>query len=101
MFACEPQLEIMYTDSGLSNKAGSAGSCECLAGCAGIKGNVVLYTTLMSVCRRGGQPEMAVRIFRTMESDGLQLDVVRPQQDLLKIVQPTLLANCSPTCLCG
>ena len=44
---------------------------------------------------------MAVRIFRTMESDGLQLDVVRPQQDLLKIVQPTLLANCSPTCLCG
>lgn len=40
---------------------------------------MVLYTTLMSVCRRGGQPEMAVRIFRTMESDGLQLDVVSPQ----------------------
>ncbi|BDA43178.1 Pentatricopeptide repeat-containing protein At5g02860 [Coccomyxa sp. Obi] len=47
---------------------------------AGIKGNVVLYTTLMSVCRRGGQPEIAVRIFRTMESDGLQLDVVAYNQ---------------------
>lgn len=44
--------------------------------CAGIKGNVVLYTTLMSVCRRGGQPERAMRTFRTMEADGLQLDVV-------------------------
>jgi pentatricopeptide repeat protein len=53
--------------------SGEAGS-----GCAGIKGNVVLYTTLMNACRRGGQPELAMRIFRTMETDGLQLDVVMP-----------------------
>jgi pentatricopeptide repeat protein len=46
-------------------------------GCrAGIKGNVVLYTTLMSVLTRGGQPERAMRVFRTMEADGIELDVV-------------------------
>lgn len=51
-------------------------------GCAGIKGNVVLYTTLMNVCRRGGQPERAMAIFRTMETDGVQLDVVSPSQPI-------------------
>ena len=44
---------------------------------AGLKGNVVLYTTLMTVCHKGGQPERAMRIFRTMEGEGFQADVVR------------------------
>lgn len=44
---------------------------------AGIAGNVVLLTTLMHVCQRGGQPAKATRIFRAAEAAGLQLDVVR------------------------
>ncbi len=47
-------------------------------GLAGLEGNVVLYTTLMTVCHKGGQPERAMRIFRAMEGEGLQADVVRP-----------------------
>ena len=39
---------------------------------------MVLYTTLMTVCHKGGQPERAMRIFRAMEGEGLQADVVRP-----------------------
>lgn len=50
---------------------------ETLPADAGLKGNVVLYTTLMTVCHKGGKPERAMRIFRTMEADGLQADVVR------------------------
>ena len=50
---------------------------ELLPAHAGLKGNVVLYTTLMTVCHKGGKPERAMRIFRTMEGDGLQADVVR------------------------
>ena len=38
----------------------------------------MLYTTLMTVCHKGGQPERAMRIFRAMEGEGLQADVVRP-----------------------
>jgi pentatricopeptide repeat protein len=48
---------------------------------AGLKGNVVLYTTLMTVCHKGGKPERAMRIFRTMEGEGLQADVVRTLLD--------------------
>ena len=44
---------------------------------AGVKGNVVLYTSLMTVCHKGGQPGRAMVIFRTMECEGLQADVVR------------------------
>lgn len=43
---------------------------------AGLAGNVVTYTTLMNVCARGGQTEHAMRLFRTMEADGLDIDVV-------------------------
>jgi pentatricopeptide repeat protein len=43
---------------------------------AGTAGNVVLYTTLMHACARGGQGARAMRIFRTMEAQGLPLDVV-------------------------
>ena len=49
-----------------------------VVGQAGLEGNVVLYTTLMTVCHKGGQPERAMRIFRAMEGEGLQADVVRP-----------------------
>lgn len=38
---------------------------------------MVLYTTLMTTCHKGGQPERAMRIFRTMEGlPGLAADVV-------------------------
>lgn len=40
---------------------------------------MVVYTTLMNVLTRGGQKEQAMRIFRTMESDGMELDVVHIQ----------------------
>ena len=53
-------------------------SCLRWRGHAGLEGNVVLYTTLMTVCHKGGQPERAMRIFRAMEGEGLQADVVRP-----------------------
>lgn len=38
---------------------------------------MVVYTTLMNVLTRGGQKEQAMRLFRTMETDGVELDVVR------------------------
>ena len=38
---------------------------------------MVLYTSLMTVCHKGGQPGRAMVIFRTMEGEGLQADVVR------------------------
>ena len=44
---------------------------------AGLKGNVVLYTSLMTVGHKGGQPGRAMDIFRAMEFEGLQADVVR------------------------
>ena len=47
-----------------------------MRGYAGLKGNVVLYTTLMTVCHKGGQLERAMRIFRAMEGEGLQADAV-------------------------
>ena len=56
---------------------------------AGLKGNVVLYTSLMTVCHKGGQPGRAMVIFRTMEGEGLQADVVRP-----------LLASCAWRSIC-
>lgn len=47
-------------------------------GHAGIRSNVVVLTTLMNLCQRAGQHEHAIRLFRTMEADGLAIDVVRP-----------------------
>ena len=44
---------------------------------AGIKRNVVVFTTLMNVCQRAGQHERAIRLFRSMEAGGLSIDVVR------------------------
>jgi pentatricopeptide repeat protein len=38
---------------------------------------VVVHTTVMNVLTRGGEKEHAMRIFRTMEADGIELDVVR------------------------
>ena len=45
----------------------------------------MVLTTLMNVCQRAGEHERAIRLFRTMEADGLSIDVVRCHAPIVKV----------------
>ena len=55
---------------------------------------MVLYTSLMTVCHKGGQPGRAMDIFRTMECEGLQADVVRTLDMMRTLLALPVILSC-------